>query len=420
MKSIRILAAAAAALTLAGLAPAVAASAATPSATQQWAKGFGIKGGDNYDQAIATSPDGNTVYVAGSSKYGELAAYHAATGALDWKHTVKGGVGYLRSDVTSVAVSPDGSTVFVGGYGQTSRDGSESFYQLIAAYNAATGAKLWQLTGTTVTGASPAQVTVSPDSSTVYVTNEGLDQTAAYHAATGTAVWTEPTGGTALVLSSGGTTLYITGDSAGGTEALAASTGATDWQSTVSGTAEALSPDGTTLYVCDGQAAGSSASVVTTAIDSGTGSGLWSAGTGLSGDRGQVNGVAATGSAVIVNASLTNAAGDRVHWLTAGLNSATGAGLWTAGQYGTYVGAFASGLVLNPDASTAYVTGWVSNVGAGDGHIVTIGYDTGTGAKTWTASYYGQTQSYAYTIGISPDGSQIFVGGTITLAYSTS
>lgn len=120
------------------------------------------------------------------------------------------------------------------------------------------------------------------------------------------------------------------------------------------------------MYVSGGQPAGSSASVVTTAIASGTGSGLWSAGTGLSGNRGQVMGVAATGSAVIVNARLTNAAG------------------------------------------------------AGDGHIVTIGYDTGTGAKTWTASYYGQTQSYAYTIGISPDGSQIFVGGTITLAYSTS
>jgi WD40 repeat protein len=420
MRSIRMLAAAAAALTLAGLAPAVAASAATPSATQQWAKGFGIKDGANYDQAIATSPDGNTVYVAGSAKFGEIAAYNAATGALGWKHAVKGGVGYLQSDVTSVAVSPDGSTVFVGGYAQTSDVGSKPFYQLIAAYNAATGAKLWELTGSTVTGASPAHVTVSPDSSTIYVTNAGLDQTAAYHAATGTAEWTKPVGGSALVLSSDGSTLYITGESAGGTGALDASTGATDWQSTASGTAEALSPDGTTLYVSGGQPAGSSASVVTTAIDSGTGSGLWSAGTGLSGNRGKVNGVAATGSAVIVNASLTNAAGDRVHWLTAGLNPATGAGVWTAGQYGVDGFANASGLVLSPDGSTAYVTGYLDNVGAGDGHIMTIGYDTGTGAKTWTASYYGQTQSYAYTIGISPDGSQIFVGGTITLAYSTS
>jgi outer membrane protein assembly factor BamB len=69
--------------------------------------------------------------------------------------------------LTSLAVSPDGSTVFVTGY--TSYQGDDTRVLAILAYNAATGAKLWQVTGQTDIGiVSP--VVVSPDSSTVYVT----------------------------------------------------------------------------------------------------------------------------------------------------------------------------------------------------------------------------------------------------------
>jgi outer membrane protein assembly factor BamB len=419
MKSIRMLAVAAGALTLAGLAPAVAASAATPSVTTQWAKTFDVKGAAGYGYAAVASPDGSAVYVAGQAKIGEVAAYNAATGAFIWKHDVSGGGTKVQTELHSVAVSPNGSTVIVTGYTQIPGVDHIPFHQVIAAYNATTGAKLWQLISPAVSGASPAPVTVSPDSSTVYVTDAGLDQTVAYNAATGAALWTEPGGGAAIDLSSDGSTLFVAGEP-DGTEAFTASTGATDWQDSVTGTLAALSPDGTALYVSQGEPAGSSASVVTTAVSTATGSTLWSADTGLSGYAGMVNGVVATASAVIVSTSLWTDHDAKLHWQTVAFNPATGASLWSEAQYGSGGFANATSVVLSPDGTTAYVTGYDGNTGAGSGHIVTNAYDTATGAKDWTVSYYGQTTSFGYANALSPDGSQLFVTGTITIAFSTS
>jgi DNA-binding beta-propeller fold protein YncE len=68
----------------------------------------------------------------------------------------------------AIAVSPDGSAVFVTGFVDTS---SAEVYGTVG-YATATGAQLWQARLTGLAGAStiPLSLTVSPDSSRVYVT----------------------------------------------------------------------------------------------------------------------------------------------------------------------------------------------------------------------------------------------------------
>jgi hypothetical protein len=424
MKSIRMLAVAAAAVAVAGLGSAVAASASTPPATRQWTASFVFKHEDVGGQAVATSPGGGTVYVIGDADFGELVAYNAATGAVIWRDHFDINTRF-GADFGSIAVSPDGSTVFVTGAAGLVDNGD---YQATVAYNATTGAKLWQVIGTTVVGGlSP--VAVSPDSSTVYVTNAGLDQTVAYNATTGAARWTEPSGGDALALSSGGGTLFLTGEPGGGTEALNTATRASVWTSSASGTAAALSPDGTTLFVSGVQTSDGRSSIVTAAIDTSTGGTLlWSTVTGPPHIY-KLNGLAATGSTVIFNATVSPAK-DKLSWQTVALAPATGATLWTRAQFGTGGLANATGLVLSPDGSTAYVTGYVGTASGGE-NMLTLGYDTISGATTWTARSSGRVNNFAYAIGISPDGSQVFTTGTsapasgdrgimTTIAYGTS
>jgi DNA-binding beta-propeller fold protein YncE len=102
-------------------------------------------------------------------------AYDAATGKTRWAEAYNG-----PADDTdlggAVAVSPDGSTVFVAGLstGSTTRGDYATL-----AYETSTGAMLWvQRYNGVVThgGDSPADLAVSPDGSAVFVTgtSEGV------------------------------------------------------------------------------------------------------------------------------------------------------------------------------------------------------------------------------------------------------
>jgi outer membrane protein assembly factor BamB len=434
MRCIRTLAAAGVALTLAALGPALAASASTTptttaTATRQWTANFSAKDQYTNGYAVAASPNGSTVYVAGAAEFGEAVAYNAATGATVWKYHLNSDSKILGSAFKAIAVSPNGSTVFVTGSTQTVRNGPPC--QAIVALNAATGAKLWQVVSTGTNYAYSSPVAVSPDGSTVYVSNVGLDQTAAYNAATGAALWTEPGGGFALALSPDGGTLFITEDDARTVEAFNASTGATDWQMSLNGQAEAVSPDGATLFVTGTPSSGGRENLTTTAIATGTGTTLWSVATGRSRTF-IVNAVAATGAAVVVSAMPAGSGGSDPFWRTVALAPQTGTTLWSKTLHGGTSGvAYATGLVLSPDGFTAYVTGFATHGASSGASMLTAGYDIATGATTWTAHYDGQAYNQSEAIGVSPDGSQVFITGSsgpvdathssmTTVAYSTS
>jgi outer membrane protein assembly factor BamB len=440
-----MLAAVAAAIAVAGLAPAVSAAASAPAASLQWTAAFAVKNHDAAGNATAVSPDGRTVFVTGSALGGsdtgsaETIAYNAATGAVVWQATFSPTSN--DSGFSSIAVSPNGSTVFVTGY---TGNPNQGLVQAIVAYNAATGAEQWQVIGTALAGAAASPVVVSPDNSTVYVTNAEIGttgQTAAYNATTGAPLWTQPAGGDAIALPSGATTLFVTGEPNDfnrehtATQAFQATTGATVWQATdstaTSLTAAGLSPDGAVLFVSGVNVTGPVGKTTTTfttvAYSAASGTQRWAVSTG-SARGGGVHGLAVTpdGSALIVSENSENAHSVS-HWLTLALNPQTGAAQWTRANYDKSfsLGIFASVLALSPDGSTAYVTGYSDQ-------YVTIGYNTTTGTPVWTARYDGQLNNFAYASAVSPDGSQVFVtgasnGGTgahpdvmTTVAYSTT
>jgi DNA-binding beta-propeller fold protein YncE len=97
--------------------------------------------------AITTSPDGSRVYVAGSSKPGELYSVgeYALYGfdAADGSRVVHGSTPVQGNRPAAVAVSPDGATAFVVG-GGIPPAGSPMFDIITTAFDTATGAQKWQ------------------------------------------------------------------------------------------------------------------------------------------------------------------------------------------------------------------------------------------------------------------------------------
>ena len=235
-------------------------------------------------EAVATSPDGTTVYVTGGNT---ISAVNAATGATLWSDTTSGAA-------LNEAVSPDGSTLFakVGNAGGV----------LVLAVNAATGATNWS---DTMDRLDVAALTVSPNSGTLFVT--GTDgvlgtsaaraQTIAFAASTGATLWTRTARSTAggsaahaLAVSPDGASLFVTGssDSQAGlatTWAYNAATGASRWQRNLAdfGADEiAVSPDGSRVFTTgDGLSSSARQVFSTAAYDPATGAVLWRQG----GDR---------------------------------------------------------------------------------------------------------------------------------------
>jgi DNA-binding beta-propeller fold protein YncE len=186
-------------------------------------------GGD----AIAVSPSGRGVFVAGSSGWCPdigtflTTAYAAGSGRKLWVKQYMGQARYAYAG--AIAVSPDGQRVYVTG------NGNQGFTNgaMTVAYAASAGARLWAARyGGDAFYAVAKAVTVSPDAATVYITGAveteagGLDYvTIAYNAATGARLWRASYGSadnlndaaSAMALSPDGRTIFITGTSTGKT-----------------------------------------------------------------------------------------------------------------------------------------------------------------------------------------------------------
>lgn len=122
---------------------------------------------------MAVSPDGRTVFVTGLSAgraSGDdyaTAGYRAATGSQLWV-TRYSGPGNGADSGLALAVSPDGAIVYVAGASTGKTSGSDA---VTLAYRAATGRQLW-LTRYTSPGSrsdSAGRITVSPGGSMVFV-----------------------------------------------------------------------------------------------------------------------------------------------------------------------------------------------------------------------------------------------------------
>ena len=112
-----------------------------------WQQTIGSPDGRAFATAIATSPDGSRVYVAGSSKSHER--YNASEFALygfaaaDGSSVVHGSTPVAGNAPAGIAVSPDGATAFIVG-GGIPPAGSPTFDIVTTAFDTATGAQKWQ------------------------------------------------------------------------------------------------------------------------------------------------------------------------------------------------------------------------------------------------------------------------------------
>jgi hypothetical protein len=68
---------------------------------------------------------------------------------------------------------------------------------------------------------------------------------------------------------------------------------------------------------------------------------------------------------------------------------------------------------VSPDGSTVYVTGSTNDPTAGNQYYDTVAYDAATGAKRWVRRFNGRGSDadFATSVGVSPDGSTVFVTG---------
>jgi outer membrane protein assembly factor BamB len=157
--------------------------------------------GEAYSESMVVSPDSSRVFIVGNSKsttsplfsYATV-AYDAKTGARQWVQYDPGLSSQIgRTGATSIAIKPDGTAVFVTGE-NTEANGTGGYSTI--AYDAATGAKLWQqryfASGSGGEAAEAWFAGVSPDGSEVFVTgltHVGHFATLAYNSTSGAELW---------------------------------------------------------------------------------------------------------------------------------------------------------------------------------------------------------------------------------------
>ena len=251
----------------------------------------------------------------------------------------------------------------------------------------------------------------------------------------------------AIEISPDGSAVFVTGSSYGSTEdpgiatvAYDPSTGDELWAKRYDGARDyafaydlGLSPDGSTAFVA-GTRIGPvpSFDYATVAYDAATGVRLWTKrydGPGKDFDRAYALDVDPGGSAVYVTGvsrgstperrpggGLGTRQAQRSHddagndYATIAYDASTGARLWLArydGRAHHFDGP--SDIEVSPDGSAVFVTG--TSIGTAEDYG-TVAYDASTGTRLWARHYDASGNiDVAAALGVSPDGSVVFVTG---------
>jgi hypothetical protein len=243
----------------------------------------------------------------------------------------------------------------------------------------------------------------------------------------------------ALGVSPDGSMVFVTGSVGSATNsdyatvAYDASTGSRRWVQRYNGppdyadtaTALVVSPDGSTVFVT-GYSVGSSTSwdYFTVSYDASTGSRLWvkrynDHKNGI--DKARALGVSPDGSMVFVTGNSGAGSPTRRDYATVAYDASTGSRRWVKRYNGPGYGPeHAVALVVSPDGSTVFVTGYSAGSTTNIDYA-TVAYDASTGSRLWVKRYNGHKNGIdkARALGVSPDGSTVFVTGS-SLSSTTS
>jgi hypothetical protein len=424
--------------------------------------------GVDWPAAIATDPSGARVFAAGrlSSRKGSsdfaTVARDATTGAVLWKARFAGPKRGIDA-AAALVVSPDGATVYVAG---TTTNFNGTSDAMTIAYVASTGARRW-VGSYDSTNDQAADVALSPDGARVYVTGStgpSTDRsdilTIAYDAVTGTQVWSSTWDGKdhladaarSIGVSPDGSRVYVAGQSRSiatsddyATVAFDATDGTELWSSTYDGiggdgtdiaTDLGTTPQGSIVYVT-GYTLGPNTqgqNFATIAYDGAIGSVLWlrtyNGPMKFSYDVARALAVSPDGTRVFVTGqSERDQQGE--DFLTVSYAS-TGSPLWIRRYDQAGYSDGARGVAASEDGTRVYVIGSVQPSSSTDNFdSMTFAYDASDGAQLWGASYDGPAHGAdsAYGVAVRPDGSMVYVAGEsaglntswdwATIAYTT-
>jgi len=176
-----------------------------------------------------------------------------------------------------------------------------------------------------------------------------------------------------------------------------------------------VSPDGSRVFVTGYSYGGSSGNDYgTLAYDASTGARLWTArynGPGDADDAAFAIGVSPDGSSVFVTGESAGPAGT-YDYATVAYDASSGAKVWVARYKGiANRGGVAYALGVSPDGSKVFVTGESYGVGGTDQDYATVAYDASSGQQLWAARYKGpgDFEDVSTPIGLRADGSTAFV-----------
>jgi len=219
----------------------------TVTGLERWIARYDYQSGLDTASALALSPDGSRLFVTGSSRrwdtyrqpnYATL-AYDAATGEQLWSERYEGPASG-KEMAAAIAVSPSGSRVFVAGI--TQDWGADWSYGTVA-YEADTGQQIWVAHHAQDHIYMVNALAVSPDGSKVLVA--GNAGTVAYDATTAAPLWSDEGGVQGVAFDTNGSMVFATGSA---TLACHAETGGQVW-SEAGGHSLALSADATRMMV---------------------------------------------------------------------------------------------------------------------------------------------------------------------------
>jgi WD40 repeat protein len=192
------------------------------------------------------------------------------------------------------------------------------------------------------------------------------------------------------------------------------------------GGALGVSPDGSRVFVTGGSlGSGSGSDYATLAYDTSTGAKVWAMRYGLpnaSIDTATALGVSPTGSVVFVTGSASDGSARGPDYATVAHAAATGRPLWVR-RYNSQGNGddHANALGVSPDGSKVFVTGSSSDRSTGEDDYATVAYAAATGMRLWTNRYNGPGSGgdIAFALDESPDGSKVFVTGQSGSDYAT-
>ena len=440
----------------------LAAPALAAPGDRLWLRRYNGSGnGSDRALAVAASADGTKVFVTGYSAGNGTGfdyvtvAYSAQSGSSLWTRRYDGPTS--SDDVArAIAVSPDGRRVFVTGY--SGGNGTGPDYATVA-YDAQSGASVWtrRYNGPASSTDVGTAIVVSADGTTVFVTGYSTSKTTytdyatvAYDAQSGASVWTRRYDGpghshdtaAAIAVRPDGTQVFVTGYSWGGaatghdyaTVAYDAVSGASVWTRRYNGpfdgqdvaTAIAVSPDNTMVFVTgESVGNGTHADYATLAYNAQSGASVWTRrynGPGGGNDHANAMQVSPNSSTVFVTGYSYGSSSTSNDYATVAYDAHSGASVWTRRYNGPgSSGDWANAIGVSPDGTKVFVTGESTGT-ATSSDFATVAYDAQTGGSLWTRRYDGPLHSVdgPLAMTVSPDGSRVFIAGVVDVQQGAS